>query len=131
MWSCTLCLSVSSKHITQTNYIYLFCRLYFKDRHGSHLQFNLRQRTVKLLTRTLACLYSIIHRVRQSIFYNQFMILEGMPGVLYSILCSVLLSIRTKGAIFLSILRFSYDRILTLFMRYRGTLNIANSHTQH
>ena len=35
-WSCTLWLSVYSEHLTQTNYIYLQCRLHFKERHGPH-----------------------------------------------------------------------------------------------
>ena len=43
---------------------------------------------VKILTRTLACIYSIIHRIRQTIFY---------AGVLCRILSGAMLSIRTKG----------------------------------
>ena len=47
-----------------------------------------------------------------------------MPGILYKILSGAMLSIRTKGD-FLSTLRFSHGRILTLFMRFMATLNIA------
>ena len=51
---------------------------------------------VKSLTRTLTCIYSIIHRIRQTIFYNQFLTLEDMPAVLYKILSGAMLSIRPK-----------------------------------
>ena len=48
---------------------------------------------VKLLTRTLACIYSIINRIRQTIFYNQFMVLEAMYGILYRIWGGAMLSV--------------------------------------
>ena len=41
-----------------------------------------------------------------------------------------MLPIKTSGD-FLSVIRFPYSRILTLFMRYLGTLNIANFRTQN
>ena len=51
---------------------------------------------VKLLSRTLAYIYSIIYRIRQY-FITSLCLLEDMPGVLYRILSGAMLSIRTKG----------------------------------
>ena len=56
--------------------------------------------------------------------------LEDMAGVLYSNMNIVMLSIKTSGDFYM-FYDFPYRRILTLYMRYLGTLNIANSHTQH
>ena len=50
-----------------------------------------------------------------------------MPGVLYRNLNIVLLSIKTLGDFYL-FYDFPYIQILMLFMRYLGTLDIANSH---
>ena len=41
-----------------------------------------------------------------------------------------MLSKKTSGDFYL-FFDFPYGRILTVFIRYLGTLNIANSHTQH
>ena len=54
---------------------------------------------VKLLTRTLASIYSIIHRIRQTIFYNHFMAFRIYAWRLY--LSGAMLSIRTKGDFYL------------------------------
>ena len=53
-----------------------------------------------------------------------------MPGVLYRNLNIVILSIKTWGGFYL-FYDFPYGWILMLFMRYLGTLNIANFHKQH
>ena len=50
-----------------------------------------------------------------------------MPGVLYRNLSGVMLSIRTKGDFYI-FYDFHMVELLTLFMQYLGTLNIANSH---
>ena len=62
--------------------------------------------TVKLFSRTLACAYSVIGVLCGNVVYKT-------PGHFY---------------LFYD---FPYGRILTLFVRYMGTLNIANSHTQN
>ena len=51
---------------------------------------------VKLLTRTLASIYSIIHRIRQTIFYNQFMTFR-IYAWRFRLLSGAMLSIRTKS----------------------------------
>ena len=51
--------------------------------------------------------------------------LEDMPGILYRNLNIGMLSIKTSGDFYL-FYAFPYGRILTLFMWYLGTLNIAN-----
>ena len=52
-----------------------------------------------------------------------------MLGGLYRNLNIVMLSIKTSGDFYL-FNNFPYGQILTLFMRYLVTLNIANSHMQ-
>ena len=52
-----------------------------------------------------------------------------MPGVLYGNLNNVMMSIKNL-VIFICFTIF-HSRILKLFMRHLGTLNIANFHTQH
>ena len=52
-----------------------------------------------------------------------------MPAILYRILNIVMLSVKKSGDFYL-FGELPYGRILMLFMRYLGTLNIANSHTQ-
>ena len=56
-------------------------------------------------------------------------LLQVIPGVLYRNLNTVILSIKTWGDYYV-FYGFPHGRILTLFMRYLGNLNIANSHTQ-
>ena len=51
---------------------------------------------VKLLTQTLACIYSIIHKCTKLYFIISFGLLEDMPGFLYRFLSGAVLSIRTK-----------------------------------
>ena len=72
-WSCTLCLSVCSEHLTQTIFICIVDSISRRDMvHTLPIKFP-TVNIVKLLTRILACIYFIIHRIRQTIFYNQFM----------------------------------------------------------
>ena len=60
--------TIYSEHLGQTNYIYLLCRLHFKGAWltPSQLKF-MTVNIVMLFTQTLACTYSIIHRIRQPI----------------------------------------------------------------
>ena len=54
-------------------------------------------------------------------------VIVALPGLfLFSFLNNVMLSIKTSGAFYL-FNDFPYRRILTLYVRYLGTLNIANS----
>ena len=72
-WSCTLCLSVYSEHLTQTIFICILDSISRRDMDPTiQIKFT-TVNIVKLLTRTLACINSITHRIRQTIFYNQFM----------------------------------------------------------
>ena len=75
-WSCTLCLSVYSEHLTRTNYICIEDSISRRDMVPTlPIKFT-TMNIVKLLTRTLVCMYSIIHKICQTIFYNQFMTLR-------------------------------------------------------
>ena len=63
--------------------------------------------------------------------YHQFMTFRRYAWrFIYRNLNIVMLSIKTSGDFYL-FYDFPYGKILTLFMQYLGTLNIADSHMQH
>ena len=112
-WSCTLCLSVYSEHLTQTIFI---CTVDSISRRNMVPTLPIKFTTVnivKLLTRTIAGIYSTIHRISQTIFYYQYMTFRRYAGVLYRILSGAMLSIRTKGDFYLF-----YDFHKVEFWRY-------------
>ena len=78
-----------------------------------------------------SCLHVFYHTQNsQNYLITSLLLLEDMPDVIYRNMNIVMLSIKPSGDFYL-FYGFPHGRILTLFMRYLSTLNIAKSHTQH